>query len=84
MGVQRIRYVADGAYREKAVLVRTSRTMDETRRQYGRLESWAMSDGHRMNRLQDIFHRTFYALHATGRGGYTVKPGIKCFVIENV
>lgn len=84
MGVQRIIYVASEAYRAKRVLVRENRTMEETRTQFGRLMPLAMSDGHRMNMLQDAYQRTFYALHATGRGGYTVKPGIKSYTVENL
>lgn len=79
--MQKIIFIRREAYRPQSVLVREGRTMEETTSQFCRLTRYE-PNGHRMNQIQDAYHRTFCALHATGRGGNTVKPMVKLLKVE--
>ena len=79
--MQKVTFIRQEAFRPQQVKVREDRTMDETKKQLSRLIGYE-PNGHRMNQIRDVYHRTFWALHATGRGGYTMDPMVKLLKVE--
>lgn len=80
--VQTITYQRQRSFGPETVKVRESRTMSQTKAQYLRIARSLLADGHAMNRLQEVYERTYRALHATRRSDGTLCSPLRLMKIN--
>lgn len=82
--MERITFLRENAWRPESVLIKKQRTWEQTRQQFSRLIKYE-PDGHMMNRIMEIFHKTEYALEADERiPRYIIRAGVKLIKKEEL